>query len=389
MIIDETNRLKESALYGDIGIEAILAQLYPPEVSLFLDHMNVIEARKEASFLIRALEKYGVKVTQIRPLIADKIKRTSSFKLHAEEVLEGILAQVTALSAKAPQPYPLTFYIDQIRTLFQQDVEKYGLEIATKLNYHLSLSPQLPLGNMLFARDHMNIVGNTRIIANFKNEIRKKEAEIYQEIYGELFPKQRTIRLESDETFEGGDLFVHNQTIFIGVGPRTNMKAAKRIFSELQKDPAVKNFRFVIAQESNGKSKCHKEKMDYMHIDMWSYPIGNKQMMLVPEEAGNRNTVILVMQNEMVFEKNLNKSFLQFLEENDYEIIEITPEEQNDFGCNNLCLDENTLITPINGNHSVTNKLRKLGKNIITVNLKESTKGYGAAHCMTGQIERI
>ena len=72
-IYDESDTLKSAVTWGPVGIEAVLAQFYPPEISLFLEEMDVIKAREEALSYSKLLNKQGIKTFFARDIIADTL----------------------------------------------------------------------------------------------------------------------------------------------------------------------------------------------------------------------------------------------------------------------------------------------------------------------------
>ena len=82
------------------------------------------------------------------------------------------------------------------------------------------------------------------------------------------------------------------------------------------------------------------------------------------------------------------RSLIEYLEDENQSIIEIPLPEQQNFGCNFLTINKNTVMIPLVSNINTIKELQKAGKRVISVPLSESTEGYGAAHCMVGQLFR-
>src|SRR3990167_7752229 len=76
-IADETDPLRTVMVWGPVGVEAYLAQLYPESVSLFLDSMDPLAARQEADQFGTTLERHGIEVIRARDIIARLLSPSS------------------------------------------------------------------------------------------------------------------------------------------------------------------------------------------------------------------------------------------------------------------------------------------------------------------------
>lgn len=368
-IFNETDPLKSAALWGPVGAEALLAQLYPPTTSLFFADFNVLKARKEALAFAKTLNKFGVKTFFVRDEVAKNLK---PIKMSAGELIEKLQKRADG-NPRIKKG---------IEGLIKEDVKRYGEDKAVALNYMLSLKPKLPLGNLIYARDQMNVLLDKMVISTMTKPIRKDEVGIYESVYKNL-PVEK-IHLPKGETFEGGDAYIHNGFIYMGVGVRTTLGAAKYIFEKLN----PKDLQFAIVVDPNPLSRPQKLQMDFMHIDTFSNPIGDTQIAVCEEEAKYRRIKFLrrIAGKTQVVDSGL--SFMEHLEKTEKDVVVIPRSEQESFGCNFLAIDDKTLILPINSNKTTNKRLEAVGKKLVFQDLYESTRGYGAAHCMTGQLRR-
>ena len=69
-IYDESHPLKSAVIWGPIGAEAVLAQLFPEEKSLFFQTFDVPAARQESIDYQKTLESFGVHVISARDHLA-------------------------------------------------------------------------------------------------------------------------------------------------------------------------------------------------------------------------------------------------------------------------------------------------------------------------------
>lgn len=385
-IYRETDQLRSAVLWGPVGAEAVLAQIYPPEISLFYDKMDVVKARKEALRFAKTLTSLGVKIIFSRDRLAATMP--SKTQLTFKEVTEAIKKKAREEREKAHLTY--SELEQQIDTLIKADIKRYGKAQALELNKLLCLDPQLALGNLIYARDQMNVLMNTRIISSMKKPIRQGEIEIYERVYKAVLPKNTpTIQMPNGETFEGGDAYIHNGVVYIGVGSRTSEGAAKHIFKELYPQLQKNDLQFAMVVDPDPENRPLNEQMDFMHLDTFSSPIGYKEIAVCEEEVKRRQVIFLELNKQgKVVKKNSKQNFLMYLQTKEERVVVIPREEQQEFGCNFLAYNAKTLLLPLGSNTTTIKRFKQAKKKIIILNLEELTRGYGAAHCMTGQLLR-
>lgn len=419
-IYNETDRLTRAAIWGPVGAEALIAQLLPTSKSLFYATMDVPRAREEAKGFQKALEDSGVRITVVRDTFAKSLpieeieeKTVAGFRKAERDIYDlknAILNKAHALvdenreelqaeidQAKADNDpngrqriWPLNLEAD-LDYLFGADAHHYqSVARAVALNKALILDLNIPMGDAIYARDQMNVLLGTRFICSMAKDIRKAEIPIYEKIYGQLgIPPG--VEIPARETFEGGDAYVHDNVVYVGVGSRTTEGAARHIYKTLKPQLDALGYRFVMVRDMALDEETEEIKQQFMHLDTFSNPVGPKEM-VVCEAGANRRRVIELTNNSTTgyAEETDRGTFIEFLErEND--VFRIPEEAQREFACNFLALDGNTIFmadTDCEDNRAVSQFLRDLGKNVVQIPLRESTRGYGASHCMTGQLAR-
>ncbi len=390
-IYNELDRLKQTTTWGPVGAEAVLASLYPTDVSLFYDDMNVLRAREEGLKYSRFLESNGVQVVQVRDTLAGLLPVDH---LDHKGVRHGIVAKARHIA----RAYGSTIHDDVYNgrpaedvalELLEADVARYGEGPALALNEALSLAQDLPLGNAIYSRDQMNVLLDTRVVSRMAREIRKPEVALYERAYDELLGEHSKIELPEGETFEGGDAYIYNNTVYIGVGTRTTMGAAVAIYEQLREKLNERDMRFAIVEDVVYKDLPPEEQQQSMHLDTFSGPIGDKQIAVCLEEAEKREVKFLGSDDEG--KTIVNHTFMNFIEHLKAEgnnIYVIPKAEQYEFGCNFLMLDDQNVVLPLKTNISTNMVLEEAGKDLHFVDLYQTTRGYGAAHCITGQQRR-
>ena len=226
-------------------------------------------------------------------------------------------------------------------------------------------------------------------------DIRKPEVPLYELVYNTHLPAHNPIRIPPGETFEGGDAYVHQGHVWIGVGTRTTFGAALKIYEALRDDLDRYGVKFAVIQDENPFDRPFSQQQDFMHLDTFSNPTGRKDIAVCIEEASRRKVLLIESMKGNTIIKNTGLSFIDYLEYvvQEDDIVVISKDEQQAFGCNFLLLGEyhnrrTVILEPLESNTDTNNQLRRLGKEIVPTNLYQSTRGYGAAHCMTGQLLR-
>lgn len=368
-IYSETDRLRTAVVFGRPGVEALLAQVYPSNISLFQDQMDVIKAKGEVDNFMHTLTDQGIKVHTAK----DFLVKSAPPKSHQKS---AVLTALSERAKRAKKRYNITVphFSDTLAQLVDDEIENYGQDAALDFIVKTCLDPNPPLANIMYARDPMNILGEVRVVSRMTKYIRMPEIKLYEQFYQTGLGISGYQRLSHPNFFEGGDAYIHDQAVWIGTGCRTTVGAAHQIFDAVS--PTLPGYELLVVADEDWQQRPHNDQQDNMHLDTFSMPAGKKQI-VVCEEEGLRRIV-----------KQTGKNFIKTLEERGQIVIVIPREEQQSFGCNFLMLDENTILIPRGDNTYTNNLLEQAGKKLIKVDLSECTKGYGAAHCMTGQLLR-
>lgn len=384
-IYNETDRLRAAVLWGPVGAEAVLAQLYPETESLFHEEMNVPLAREEAQTLAVELEGLGVEIVLARDRLADILPDSS----YTAEEMES------ALLTKARETFSIYHLGDlsnleaQVVELLQADIDRYGEQGAVNLNDALCLEPEIPMGNTIYARDQMNVLLGRRICSRMKKDIRIPEVRHYNSVYAEILQGDNPITIPERETFEGGDAYIHDNIVYVGVGTRTSFGAAEHIYEQLREEIEAHGMGFAIVKDVHLDQRNFRQQQDSMHLDTFSNPIGEKQIAICKEETDSRRVIFLETNSDgETVPIDTGQTFTEHLEARGNELAIIPQEEQKGFGCNFLTLDEKTIVFPREDNTITRTVLESFGKTVEYIPLDENTKGTGAAHCMTGQLRR-
>jgi N-dimethylarginine dimethylaminohydrolase len=232
--------------------------------------------------------------------------------------------------------------------------------------------------NLLYTRDPFIRTPKGIIIGQMREDVRKNETEIINKILKKL--KQPIIyRCKGDEYLEGGDFLINCNTAFIGTGPRTNMKAAKKLL----KLNLYGTQRVVIIYP------LHTEKSMYrIHLDCYFSPFGCKQCVIWDDLTYKNSThkriaIEYTLQSNGTYKKTSNpESLYNYLKNNNYDIIKVSTKSQQNYGTNLLELNNGTILVQDEETH-------KKIKNSIFVPFYEIHKMYGGLHCASNTIVSV
>ena len=161
--------------------------------------------------------------------------------------------------------------------------------------------------------------------------------------------------IENPGKLEGGDVvWIDQKTIAIGEGYRSNnhgIKQLKTILGDL-----VENIITVPLPHWNGKNDC-------LHLMSNLSPIDQNLFLIYP--------------------RLLPVSFIQFLIDRKFELIEVPDSEYDSMGCNVLAIGYKKVIM-VDGNPITKNLIEEKGIEVLTYDGSEiSLKGAGGPTCLT------
>ena len=223
--------------------------------------------------------------------------------------------------------------------------------------------------NQIFSRDIAFVVEDKLIISNILPD-REKEIDAIQYLIDEIEP-DKIIRASEDVHFEGGDIMLWNNYIFIGtykgedykdiITARTNMKGVNFI-KELFPNKTVKEFDLV---KSNTNAKENA-----LHLDCCFQPIGTNKAIL--------------HKNGFLIEREYQWLVDFFGKEN---IFEITKEEMYNMNSNVFSISETVIVSERNFTRLNT-WLREQGFTVEEVPYAEIAKQEGLLRCSTMPLIR-
>ena len=214
------------------------------------------------------------------------------------------------------------------------------------------ISPRTEVPDMVFVANAGLVRGNRVILSNFKHHERRPEKQYYKEWF--LNNGYQVIEIPEHIIFEGaGDALFLNNTLFMGHGFRTDIKAHQLIATAL----GVK----VVS--------CELINPKFYHLDTCFYT--SKNRIVYYKDAFSKKSLT----------KILNAVTQEATDSGDYfDIVNVGKELAGQFVCNSVCIGENVISPSIDcASVFYTNK-------ITYCDMSEFIKAGGAIKCLTLQL---
>lgn len=224
---------------------------------------------------------------------------------------------------------------NQLKALY----ESLGVDV-----YEIGAVKGLP--DMVYTANLGQVVGEKFIVANFKYEERRKEADFASAYFKKKFGYE-TIKLPDDIFFEGqGDLLSDGKRFFIGWGKRTDKRAKSYLEKYLGAD--IMDFELVNPY--------------FYHLDTALAPISPEIVVYNPQSFTADGI------------KKIHKNFKNCIETNDIDSKVIA--------CN-MVIVGNNIVHGAGISHSLSENLGNLGYSLHSIDTREYIKGGGSVKCVS------
>ncbi|MCG1027320.1 dimethylarginine dimethylaminohydrolase family protein [Virgibacillus halodenitrificans] len=280
-------------------------------------------------------------------------KKNTPQKLNCDTEYERLYSVIVAPPAymeikhaiNKTQEHYLQDNIDKKKAMEQHDrfveiLSDNGCEV-------IQLEPQKGLNEQVFTRDIGFVIGETFVVSNMKEKIRKRETNVLTDRLEKLGITYTSI---DQGCIEGGDILVDKNTIWVGKSGRTNEKAIDQLSQKLPN--------YVVNTVSL--------RDDILHLDC-VFTILNDDYALVYSEA--------------IDEDSYNSL------KNKFTLIETTTKEQFNMGPNVLPIGQNKIIS-LPENKRLNRKMKQAGFQVIEVEFSEIIKSGGSFRCCTLPVKR-
>jgi arginine deiminase len=253
-----------------------------------------------------------------------------------------------------------------VKILKEEGVKVYLVEegVDGELLEAIKLCP-----NMVFTRDTGTVTKNGAIIGRMNHHARSVEPIIVMEALKNIGVPIQMV-MDAPAIFEGGDaVWLNEETLMIGYGPRTNEEAVKRILM-------------------NGLGKTFKNLIS-VPLPMRRVHLDGGLMILSNNIAVTRIEDISMYPSKMYMDDGKIRiiNLAKWLMEKGYELITVTDREDRVFGANLVAIGDRKVLSYI-WNRRIMRELERRGFDVIGVEGYELVKGGGGLHCMILPIER-
>jgi N-dimethylarginine dimethylaminohydrolase len=248
-------------------------------------------------------------------------------------------------------------------------VEVFDVGNLVREDPHLSVEVER-CPNLVFTRDSSVVTDAGIILMRMGLTSRRRETPVIMAAH-EILGVPIGLRLEGPETFEGGGFaLLEGRTAVAGLCSRTTQGALD----------AVRGFLF----DNDVADKFIEIRVppDDVHIDGDFAELPGKTALVHVETLEHAPSAFHTRS------ETWEGSFIGWLEEKGWDVLEITDGERLDMAANFLTVDRGLAIH-YTGNPRVMREVRDRGIDVVQIPGDEMRKGNGGVHCMTCPILRV
>ena len=224
--------------------------------------------------------------------------------------------------------------------------------------------------NLVFVRDSSTVTEKGVFLFRMGLPTRRKETPVIQAAHQEL-DIPIVLEMKDPETFEGGGFaLLENRAAVAGLCDRTTMGALDQMGDYLLENRLIDTW--ITLEMPKGS----------VHIDGEFAELPGKTAISHSEVMEEVPTTFRTRT------ENWGGSFMEWLRDDGWDIIEITDQECFDMAANFLTVYED-LAFHYTGNPRVMREVNERGIDVVQIPGEEMRKGMGGIHCMTCPILRI
>ena len=228
---------------------------------------------------------------------------------------------------------------------FRKLLEKCGVTV-----YQPSAVEGVP--DQLTPRDIGFVIGDTLVLSNMAKRSRKTEWRGMERILRQL--DSPVTHVPERVIIEGGDVVIHNGVIYVGISERTSYEAIDFL---VKKFPQYEVITMPLRPPQSGQ--------EILHLDCTFLPAGNRQALFYPGGI-------------VEIPRSITDQF---------ELIEITSEEQKELAVNVLSLSPRAIISR-SRTARVNTLLRETGLEVFELDFDQAPKTGGSFRCCTLPLRR-
>lgn len=214
----------------------------------------------------------------------------------------------------------------------------------------------------LYVRDIGFVINDKFVVSKMRYTERKREEKGLDALIYYNAKQGAVVTVPSSATIEGGDIILHDNYIFVGVGNRTNQEGYKFLREEFPNKEVIPLYLEI----------SKNPKLSVLHLDCVFQPVGEDSAIIAGSGIRNVTTLYDIFSTT--------------------KIIHITPEQRiqafpNNMFPNILSLDRDIVISDISYT-KLNRALEKRGVKVIGIDYSESAKNDGLFRCSTLPLYR-
>jgi N-dimethylarginine dimethylaminohydrolase len=243
--------------------------------------------------------------------------------------------------------FPSEEQMDADIASFVSALEAQGIKVYRPEN--------LPGHTQIFTRDIAFVIGDTFFVSNMKKDNRSMEIDGVKPLTDQM---EKVVHFEEDQYIEGGDILIHHDTVFAGLGDRSNIEGHKALASHLKDKEVVTIYQRVTDDAYT----------NILHLDCAFQPVGDKYALFY--EDG--------------FDKRPDAIYDIFGEDN---LIKVSQQEMYDMFPNVFSIAPDKVVVERNFKR-IANELSKRGIEPIEVDYARVARMGGLLRCSTMPLSR-
>uniref|UniRef100_A0A7S0ZC49 Arginine deiminase n=2 Tax=Timspurckia oligopyrenoides TaxID=708627 RepID=A0A7S0ZC49_9RHOD len=380
------------------GMGKMMGALHPAG-SLYERPTNNVEVEKEYKCFREMMEENGVKVFDVREILAQDCNKSVGARLELEDMAAKSLTYAYDETATDIMPDKQTLHYvgeEYKRSVIEEMSEGQLVNIiltrptvTLKKSYRdtgftASYSFE-PLSNINFTRDQQITTRNGIVMGRLRSEQRRGEVDVLEFCHRKL--GLRVIgRIPGPDCYlEGGDFFPAGPDLcMVGIGPRSNLGAVKY----MMENDLLGTSRVAVVKD------LFEQSQDRMHLDTVFNILHSDCCLMLSEMMGEDSPtrrLVDVYSRADGAEYKLTREdveFSKFIREEGYNIIPISGEDQLKYGCNVVNLGEGRIISVHKKTARDISKSEYFSGSIQYLNFSSVTAMYGAVHCASQVVVR-
>lgn len=267
-------------------------------------------------------------------------------KLAVNNAYDPLVAGVMSYPINLKLTDPVQSIRDQININLACNQYNHMLSVLTEHNVKIYFLDVADSPSQVYTRDVGFILNNTLFISKLAEE--KRQPETYS--ISSFATKNRLNIHKMQNSIEGGDVFIHNDTIFIGVGDRTKKEAVDEIGQYISQN----KWKHQVVEVFFDVSK--------IHLDC-AFNILDQDTCIITDGVFNKEEV--------------EKHFIN--------VVKLNEDENVYLGANIINLGNGKLLT---SNRQLYDRLKTEGFSPIFIPFDEVVKASGGLGCCLLPLER-